>query len=143
MIEKVSRVVDGELNCKALAAHLVSASTPFDVEPLPDDQWVFTVKKEAEQLLPDGLPDHEADVIDVYTSRGWVKVSRGDLGSVIDALASRMSDAVDLGMIDEDDERSDDANDGRLLMRINPDYKDIVGWAVPPEEKADRHEEEG
>lgn len=48
----VTRTVYGETNAKAFAAHMISLSAPFTMEPLPADAWEFTVPQEHEHRLP-------------------------------------------------------------------------------------------
>jgi len=43
--------VTGIAKCERLAMTLIADSTPFSIEPLPDDVWRFTVKSEAAARL--------------------------------------------------------------------------------------------
>lgn len=42
----------GEDRVKGVVAFLVSSSTPFTVEPYPDDTWVVHVKQEFSSRMP-------------------------------------------------------------------------------------------
>lgn len=45
MAESTSRfLIKGEATSAAVAAALVRLSTPFKVEPRPDDEWAFVIK---------------------------------------------------------------------------------------------------
>jgi MarR-like DNA-binding transcriptional regulator SgrR of sgrS sRNA len=44
-------VLTGEAKVAEFAAEAVRLSIPFTVEPLPDDKWLFTTKREHRQLI--------------------------------------------------------------------------------------------
>lgn len=56
-----SQIVNGEPAARRVAATLVSNGVEFHVEPLPDDDWQITVKRETVSILSMAVFDGEEE----------------------------------------------------------------------------------